>query len=211
MSGQGVRQLAVALTFGATLLAVAVPAQAACYGPRQALPAQAISDFTANPGQLFQQFPGGNGGMSARVRDLLGSDPSALPAVMSLMARATPEQKASLAAGMAQAARICVGRDQAFANEIAKAVADSGDQALILAYQAAGGDTQTAAGPGAAGSPGGVGGPTGNTGNPGGGGGPVEAITGGGVNTGNYSYSSSVGSAGSSANNNNNGSNNATR
>src|SRR5262245_38753875 len=90
-------------------------ARSACLGDRQALPAQTVNAFLASPGSLMQQFPSGGGGMITQVRDLVASNPAALPAVMGLLANANPDQKSAIGSGLGQAARLCVRGDLAFA------------------------------------------------------------------------------------------------
>jgi hypothetical protein len=171
-------------------------ADAACYSPTQQLPAQVVSDFVANSGQLLQQNPNGGAQMIARVRDLAASNPAALPAIMSLVTTANKDQKVAIGTGLAQAARVCVPSDQAQANEIQRAVAASPDQDVRVAYQAVTGDVALGAaggGGGGGGAGGGVGGAT--NGSPSSGSNSGTATGGGGgVVTRSFTFSPSVGS-----------------
>jgi hypothetical protein len=157
-----------ALAFGAfaSILLSTSSAFAACYSGRAALSPQAVSDFMANPDALLQ---GDNARVISRVRDLVASDPSTLPAVMNLLGGANPSVQNAIGAGLGQAARICTRNDPEFARQIQQAIAASNSQAAIAAFAAASGDTATAAG-GSGGGGGGVGGSIG-AGAPGGGGG----------------------------------------
>ena len=66
--------------FGATIfglvIAVVPLASAAVYSPRQALPADTVQQFLANPSALLSQFPNGGPQMITKVRDLAASDPA---------------------------------------------------------------------------------------------------------------------------------------
>jgi hypothetical protein len=171
----------------------AATCEAACYGPQQQLPSQAVNDFVANPSQLLQQYPNGGPLMISRIRDLAASNPSALPGIQALIASANADQKTALGTGLGQAARICVNTDRDFANQLQTAAA--GDADVRLAYQAVVGDIATAA----AGTGAGGGGPGGGVAT---GGALTGSSTGGsfqvfgnsGVNTLSFSYSPSTGS-----------------
>jgi len=180
------------------LIVLASAANAAVYSPQQQLPAATIQSFKGNPGQLLSEFPSGGPGLISRVRDLSASDPSTLTPIINLLkeqdqklkdarakfekatgteARDLSQQIANLqaqiraiASGLAQTARLATRTDQAYANEIQAAVAASGSEFAIAAYQASTGDSAIAAGAGGGGGAGaggggtGGGGPTGNTG-----------------------------------------------
>ncbi len=166
------------------LLAAGGNVQAACYTNGHALPAVAINAFTSNPIGVLGLNPTGGARMISQIRDLAASDPATLPLILSLAANSNNDQKSALGAALAQAARICVRMDPAYASQIQQAIAQTGDQALIVAYSAAAGDQPV----GAAGPPGGValaGGATGQTtpfSTPGGGFG-APPLTGGGTST----------------------------
>ena len=119
--------------------------QAACYTPQVALPAQTVSAFTGSPGQLLQQHASGGPQMISQVRDLAASDPTTLLPILGLVADANSEQKKAIGAGLAQAARICVKTDQAYADDIQQAIAKTKDQELVLAYTSITGDQPTGA------------------------------------------------------------------
>jgi hypothetical protein len=174
-------------------------ARASCYDGTQQLSPQKVSDFSANPSQLLTQNPEGGAAMISQARDLVASDPATLGSILALLPNASRDQKRAIGSALAQAARICVRSDQAFANKIQQAIADTKDQDLVVAYAAASGDQPIgAAGTGAgAGSPGGVGGATGVTTGAAGGGSPAEGIGQGGVNTGQFGFTSSVSGANS--------------
>jgi hypothetical protein len=137
------------------------PASAACYGPREQLAAEIVTTFIANPAQMLQQFPSAGGLMITRVRDLAASNPAALRPIIQLLANANPEQKRAIGAGLAQAARICVRTEQAYATEIQNLLAATKDQEAILAFAAVAGDRPIeASGAGGGFSGGASGGPT---------------------------------------------------
>src|ERR1700730_3627707 len=136
-------------------------AQVACYGPREQLPAQAVADFIANPGQLLQQFPNGGPDIISQIRDLAASSPATLPVILSLIATADPTQVDAIGTGLGQAALVCVRTDQNYATEIQQAVTAMNNNALTLAFAAVLGDKPIGGlGGGAGGGGGGGGGPT---------------------------------------------------
>ena len=101
------------------------PAAAAVYSPQQALPAQVIQDFLANPGALLKQYPSGGAQMISRVRDLAASDPSTLNPIVGLLATANANQSTAIGTGLGQVALMAVKTDQAYANQIQEAIASA--------------------------------------------------------------------------------------
>lgn len=193
-----IRRVSFAAIIASAALGLAGAAQAAsCYDSAQALAPAQISAFTGNPGDLLAKSPEGGGGMVSQIRDLAATDSATLDGIVGLVSGANDDQKRAIGAGLAQAARICVPKDPAYADQIQKAIADNKDPVLVLAYASAAGNNPIGAGPGAAGSPGASGGATAGLGTPTGQGGSVEGIGGNGVNTGQFSYTGSVNSAGS--------------
>jgi hypothetical protein len=192
------------------LLALTAPAGIAmAQGPNGQTQQQAVTNFKANPEQLLTQNPNGGVELTSRARDLALADPTLLDPIIALLAHATKEQKQAIAAGLAQAARIVVRSNQPYATRIQQAIADTKDLDAVMAFAAASGDTGTAAtGAGGAGSAGASGGQTTGLGNSGGSGGNVEGINGNSVNTGNFSFTSSVSGNSQGQNNNNQGQNN---
>lgn len=128
-----------------------------------------MAAFTAEAGKILQEFPEGGGQMIARIRDLLASDSATLPLVIGLLPNANSEQKSAIGTAFAQAARICIKPDQAYAAQLQQAVVQTNDQTLMVAYSAAAGDQPIAAtaiaGVALGGLGGGVGGANGATGN----------------------------------------------
>lgn len=181
-----------------SLLLLAAPANAACYTAQQQLPQSAIDAVVANPSRLFADYPN-RGALIVRIRDLVASDPAAFKAIMSVIPSATADQKSAIGAAMAQAAKLCLKNDPAFATTIQQSIAESKDESVTLAYVAAAGDVPTAAvGAGAAGSSGANGGqvtPFASNGLTGGG---FEAFGNHGINTPLFSYTSSVSGGGGS-------------
>ncbi len=188
-------KFALRLAAAAAVAATVTTASAAVYPPRQQLPQQVISDFNKAPTGLLQQFPQAGAPLISRVRDLAASDPSTLPNLVALLTSTavTPDQLRAIVAGLAQVARLASRTDQAYADEIQRAVAGTNNPTVVAAYQAATGDVAIAAtgGGGAGGGGSGGGGPTGTGGafgGPGGGlssfGGLHYTTTGSGVNGG---------------------------
>ncbi|MGY3446656.1 hypothetical protein ACVW17_006657 [Bradyrhizobium sp. USDA 4473] len=158
---------------------------------------QAVTSFKANPEQLLTQFPNAGVELTSRARDFAVNDPTALDPLIALLAKASKDQKTAIAAGLAQAARIVVRSNQPYATRIQQAIADTKDLDTVMAFAAASGDAGTAAtGAGGAGSAGASGGQTSAIGATGAGGGTLEAINGNSVNTGIFSFTSSVSSSG---------------
>lgn len=138
-------------------LGVALPshqATAACVA--NAAAPDVISGFRSNPDGLLSRHPFGSGGLTGDIRNLVVSDGSLLQSVVALIAKASPQQKSAIAAGLAQAARACVNNNPSDALAIQQAVAALGDQGFQTAFTAASGQTQTAA-VGASGAGGGSG------------------------------------------------------
>jgi len=161
--------------------------------------AAAAAAFLANPGQVLQQNPTGGQQLVSRIRDLAVADPATLQSILQLLATANKDQKVAIGAGLAQAAKIVVRTNQAYATQIQQAILDTKDQDVVLAYAAAAGDTATGAAGGAGAAGGGaVGGQTNSISTGGTGGGTAQSIGGGGVQTGSFSMTSSVGGTGSS-------------
>ena len=123
------------------------------------LPAATISGFTANPGQLLTQFPGGGEALRAMARDYMTSDKSVLTPLIALLANANQDQRIAIAQGLADAAKLYAPTDLPEATEIQQAVAKTGLSEVIKAYASIAGDTGTGS-TGGGGGGGGGGGPT---------------------------------------------------
>ena len=180
----GMWKLALRLAAATVVAATVTTASAAVYPPRQQLPQQVISDFNKAPTGLLQQFPQAGPPLISRVRDLAASDPSTLPNLVALLTNTavTPDQLRAIVAGLAQVARLASRTDQAYADEIQRAVAGTNNPTVVAAYQAATGDVAIAAtGGGAGGGGSGGGGPTGTGGGAFGGNGGGSAGTFGGL------------------------------
>jgi hypothetical protein len=137
----------------------AAPASAACYQSQQQLPAQTITQFTANPAGLLSQFADGGARMISLVRDLVASDPKTLPVILDLVPRANAEQVQAIGTALGEAALVCVRPNQEFANDIQQMVVAISNETLTQSFAAVLGDQGLAAvEPGGGG---GGGGPTG--------------------------------------------------
>ena len=95
------RALLGAAIAGALVVSV-LPASAAIYPPRQALPQQQIQQFIANPSSLLTQFPNGGPQMIQAVRDLLASDPATLTPLLALLKSANPAQQTAMGTAAGQ-------------------------------------------------------------------------------------------------------------
>jgi hypothetical protein len=176
------------------VLGLTVSLMAALTGGQQAMadscflsPAKLSDDATTafkdNPGALLAANPVGGYGLTTQVRSLAGSDTDSLSTIVGLAGSGNPEQVTSIGAGLAQAATACVNLRPDIAAQIQQAVAASGNDALIAAFAAATGNTQTAAvggvggGAGGGAGAGGIGGGGAGAGGAGAGGGGTSTTT----------------------------------
>jgi hypothetical protein len=159
--GRAVRALVLAAL---VIFAAGGSARAACYGSQQVLPASTIAQFVSKPTQLLSSYPNGGAQMITAVRDLVASDPAALPLVLDVTSNGNADQVKAIGTGLGQAALVCVRIDQTFANELQQMVVASNNQPLALAFTDVLGDQQLAAADPGGGGGGGGGGPTGNNG-----------------------------------------------
>ncbi len=121
-------------------LSAGQPAQAACYGPGQQLPAQVVSRSMNDPEQLLTQFPSGGPQMISLIRDLVASEPATLPMILDLSAKANSKQVQAIGTGLGQAARVCSRTDPTFANEIQQMTVATNVQPVTQAFAAVTGD-----------------------------------------------------------------------
>lgn len=125
---------------------------------------QAIDQFLANPNQVLQQYPKGGAQLISLIRDVCVSHKEALKTLTGLLKGSNKEQQLATGSGLGQCAQIAVRTDQAYANQIQQAVADSGSEDANTAFAGVTGNvTIASSGPGGGGG-GGVGGPTGTSG-----------------------------------------------
>ncbi len=174
---------------------VMTSAHAACYGPRAQLSPSDVSKFVGDPEGAMNQSPQGGGRFLTQVRDMAASDPATLPAIARLVSKANKDQKFAIGSGLGQAAVICSKTDQTYSAQIQQTILEARDQDLIVAFAAISGDRATTAVGGAgagAGPGGGIGGQIGALGNIFRFNGTLERIGSDGVNTGQFSYTSSV-------------------
>jgi len=144
-------------TFG--LVETDVARADSCFLSPAKLSEDAVSAFQSDPTALLSANPVGGYSLSSQVRSLAGSDTEAIASLVGLAEGANEAQTAAVGAGLAQAATACVNSRPDISAEIQQAVAESGNDALIAAFAAAAGNTQTAAvGGGAVGGTGGAGG-----------------------------------------------------
>ncbi len=122
------------------MLGVGGAAQAACYSSGQELPALVVSQVINDPGRLLTQFPDGGPQMISLIRDLVASDPGALPPIINLNAKANDGQIQAIGIGLGQAALVCSRTAQAFAGEIQLMTATADNQPLSQAFSAVMGD-----------------------------------------------------------------------
>src|SRR5262249_39005605 len=146
-----------------------------------------------------------NGGSSmiSQLRELAVADPNNLSLIIGLIPDANKDQKTAIGAALGQAAKIVVKTNQAYANNILQAIAQTKDQDVFLAYSGVVPDQATAAtgGGGAGGGGGGVGGQTNALAGSTGGTGTAQGIGGGSTPTGQFSFTSSVSGVGSTSTN----------
>jgi hypothetical protein len=139
-------------------LAPVSPATAAVYSSQQALPAQTVQQFLADPAALLTQYPNGGPALIAQVRNLAASDPATLTALVGLLASANSDQATAIGTGLGQVAQMAVRTDQSYANDIQVAVVTSRSDTALASFKAVvGGDIQLAATSGGVGGSGGGG------------------------------------------------------
>jgi hypothetical protein len=154
---------------------------------------QSVATFKTNPEQMLTTYPKGGDEMISRVREFALNDTETLSSFVALLGKANADQKAAIAQGLGQAAKIIVRTNQDYAGKLRQAVLDTNDKDLFTKFAEASGDVGTAATAGAgAGSPGASGGQTTTIGSGPGAGGAAEAINGSSTNTGAFSFTSSV-------------------
>lgn len=155
--------------------------------------------FLANPGQVLQQNPDGGTAMVSLLREVAISDPGSLNAILGLIPNANKAQKTAIGNALGQAAKVVVKTNQAYANQILTAIAETKDQDVFLAYSGGANDQGTAAtGGGGAGAGGAAGGQTNSLGSTPTSTGSAQNIGGGSTPTGNFTYNPNTTGTGSS-------------
>jgi hypothetical protein len=155
--------------------------------------------FLANPGQVLQQNPDGGTAMVSLLREVAIADPSSLNAILALVPNAKKAQKTAIGNALGQAAKVVVKTNQAYANQILTAIAETKDQDVFVAYSGGANDQGTAAtGAGGAGAGGASGGQSNALGGTPTSTGSAQGIGGGSTPTGNFTYSPSTTGTGSS-------------
>ena len=192
----------IARLAGAAFVAVLLLAGGVQQGFAQQLTPDAFLKLTDQK-SILQSYPAGGPELVAQIRDLVVGSKDTLAPVINLLAGANKDQKNAIAAGLAQAAKVVVGkRDQAYATQIQQAILDTKDQDVVLAYAGAAGDQPIgAAGGGGAASGGASGGQTNAVGGTPSGTGGAQDIPGGSTATGQFAFTSSVGGTGSTTTN----------
>jgi hypothetical protein len=87
---------------------------------------QAIAQFLANPSQVLQRYPNGGPRMISLIRDAAVAHPEALQTIIGLLNGANADQQSAIGSALGQAANIVVKTNQAYANQIQQAIANSG-------------------------------------------------------------------------------------
>lgn len=101
---------------------------------------EAATQFMNHPSELLAKSPNGGPGFVAAVRNLVAVNPATLRPVLNLLANANRNQKSAIGAGLAQAARLVVKTNPGLAAEIQKAILNTRDQDVVLAFAAGSGD-----------------------------------------------------------------------
>ena len=121
-------------------------ADAACYPASQALPQAQTESFQKDPSSILPQHPDGGRGLVSLIRDLAASNNATLDSIVTLFKSANPAQRAAIGTGLGQAATLCVGPEQEYAQRIQAAVAATGDILMMTAFVSSSGQgTGTAA------------------------------------------------------------------
>jgi hypothetical protein len=121
------------------VLAIGLTAAASTSALAQSIPV-AVAPFLISPSELLAKSPNGGPGFVAAVRDLVAINPATLQPVLNLLPNASRNQKSAIGAGLAQAARRVVKTNPGFAAEIQKAILNTRDQDVVLAFAAGSGD-----------------------------------------------------------------------
>jgi hypothetical protein len=100
----------------------------------------AVAQFLISPSELLARSPNGGPSFVAAVRDLVAINPATLQPVLNLLPNASRNQKSAIGAGLAQAARRVVRTNPGLAAEIQKAILNTRDQEVVLAFAAGSGD-----------------------------------------------------------------------
>jgi hypothetical protein len=138
-----------------------------CFIAPAKLSDEAVAQFMANPSSVISAQRKLGTTLASTVRTLVGSDTRTIDPLIALAKDASPEIKADIAAGLANAAATCVWTRPEIARLIHEKIAASGDGPLFTAFLAVSSAIQTAA----TGTPGGgAGGVRGGSAGSGGGG-----------------------------------------
>ncbi|WP_159010142.1 hypothetical protein [Bradyrhizobium sp. S69] len=121
------------------VLAIGLTAAASTPALAQSTPGT-VAQFLISPSELLAKSPNGGPGFVAAVRDLVAINPATLQPVLNLLANANRNQKSAIGAGLAQAARRVAKTNPGFAAEIQKAILNTRDQDVVLAFAAGSGD-----------------------------------------------------------------------
>lgn len=163
------RLLSLAFLSFALLTGTASGSFAKCFEGIAPASTEAVGNFLKDPKFILDQYPRGGSSLLSDIRNLVVSNPDTLRAITGLVAKANPQQKSAIAAGLGQAAIACQNRDPVIALEIQRSVAALGDSAFETAFLSVTGNVRTAAtggpgggGGGGAGSTGGLGGAVGS-------------------------------------------------
>jgi hypothetical protein len=136
-----------------------------CFLPPAKLSDDAVAAFLANPAALLEEYRSGGLPLVNTVRGLAGSSAKAVPVLLQLAATANERQQTAIGAGLARAAVACSRSEPAYSAMIQEAVAGAQLAPVLLAFQTAINDVQTAAiAGGGGGSSGGGGGGAGGIG-----------------------------------------------
>ena len=106
---------------------------------------EAINQFKLHPESLIATSNNDTAVVEATTRSLAGTDPKLAPDLVHVAEGAQPRFRASIAAGLAQAALACLNVDQQGALEIQQAVAAFQDAQFQALFAAVAGDLSTAA------------------------------------------------------------------
>lgn len=155
-----VRRLALQVATGAMAAGLALSSSAIAQNAANS----PVDQFVSNPSQVVQGYPSGGAQLISLIRDVCVAHPEALQAIMGAVKSANKDQQMAFGSGLGQCAQIVVRTNQAYANQIQQAVADSGLEDVNTAFAAVTGNVTIAStgagGGGGGGAGGGVGGPT---------------------------------------------------
>jgi hypothetical protein len=96
--------------------------------------ADRLAEFAAAPQALLDRYPNGGPLLQIAIVDLATTSAAVMAPLEEAMRHATMRQSASVGAGLAQAVRLCRGKDDALASLVQRAALSSSNDAVRRAF-----------------------------------------------------------------------------